>query len=200
MLCLLRNPGFKLIAQNLSVTYQINQRHYQGRHINYYDVLGVKRHADVKEVKVAYFKMAKKFHPDHNKTLDAKQMFELIAEAYDVLSDEDKRKEYDETGCVSERHGGRSAQGPMRQSTDSTYTAEQMYSKIFSSREGFGERQQEVFQDYATNYSGTLDFFFAPFSVFNRAMKAIEPHFFMLQSPKKNFKQGSKGKRQWLIN
>jgi DnaJ-class molecular chaperone len=151
----LRNSSSRLIKQNLSVTYHINQRHYQGRHINYYDILGVRRHSDMKEVKVAYFKMAKKFHPDTNRTLDAKQMFELIAEAYDVLSDEKKRNEYDETGCVSDRHGGRSAHGPGRQSTDSSYTAEQMYSKIFNTKES-SSHQGMAYQDYATNTTGTL--------------------------------------------
>jgi DnaJ-class molecular chaperone len=135
----------------MSVTHHINQRHFQDRHINYYDVLGVKRHADIKEVKVAYFKMAKRFHPDFNKTLDSKQMFELVAEAYEVLSDEDRRAEYDETGCVSSRHGGRSAQGPSRQSTDSRYTAEQMYSKIFNSDEEFQDQQEYPSQDYANS-------------------------------------------------
>jgi curved DNA-binding protein CbpA len=105
------------------------------KHINYYDILGVERHADEKTIKFAYFKMAKKFHPDTNKNLDARQMFEMIAEAYDVLSDEKRRAEYDETGQSSERFGGR-AEGPGRQSSDATYTAEQMYSKIFGSSEG----------------------------------------------------------------
>jgi DnaJ-class molecular chaperone len=52
-----------------------------------------------------------------------------------VLSDEKRRAEYDETGQSSERFGGR-AEGPGRQSSDATYTAEQMYSKIFGSSEG----------------------------------------------------------------
>jgi len=148
MLCLLRNNSLRLTL-NLSVTYHINQRHFQGRQINYYDVLGVKRHSDIKEVKIAYFKMAKRFHPDFNKTLDAKQMFELIAEAYEVLSDDDRRAEYDETGCVASRHGGRSAEGPGRQSTDSSYTAEQMYTKIFNTNETFGSNEEYASQDFA---------------------------------------------------
>ena len=95
----------------------------------------MKRHASEKEIKFAYFKMAKKFHPDTNRNLDAKQMFEMIAEAYEVLSDEKRRSEYDETGQNADRFGGRS-EGPGRQSSDATYTAEQMYSKIFGSSEG----------------------------------------------------------------
>eukprot|EP00088_Acartia_fossae_P030736 TRINITY_DN3171_c0_g1_i5.p1 TRINITY_DN3171_c0_g1~~TRINITY_DN3171_c0_g1_i5.p1 ORF type:complete len:478 (-),score=78.65 TRINITY_DN3171_c0_g1_i5:457-1890(-) len=155
MLSVLRryNPN---IARTLSVTYNINVRHYEGRHINYYDVLGVRQHADTKEIKMAYFKMAKKFHPDFNKTLDARQMFELIAEAYEVLSDEERKKEYDETGCVSHRHGGRASDGPGRQSTDKMYTAEQMYTKIFNTKEDTGHDFQEesAHIDFAASLKG----------------------------------------------
>ena len=49
------------------------------------------KNAELAEIKLAYFNMAKKFHPDTNKTLDARQVFALIAEAYDVLSDEARR-------------------------------------------------------------------------------------------------------------
>jgi len=128
-------------------------RMVQNRVIDYYDVLGVSRYSELKEIKFAYFKMAKKFHPDTNKTLDAKQMFELVAEAYDVLSDEKRRQEYDETGQTAERHGGR-AKGPERMSSDSTYTAEQMYSKIFNSKEL--ELEDEVpHENFATNKLGS---------------------------------------------
>jgi len=135
-------------------SYLINYRQYHGRDISYYDVLGVKQYADIKEIKLAYFKMARKFHPDFNKTLDAKQMFELIAEAYDVLSDEKKKREYDETGHVSERFGGRTAQGPARQSHDRTYTAEQMYSKIFNTSDEINTFDEEAHSDFAVNFSG----------------------------------------------
>merc|ERR1719402_1014202 len=99
---------------------------------DYYVVLGVGKYADIKEIKLAYFNMAKQFHPDTNQTLDAPQMFQLVAEAYDVLSDPERRKEYDETGVASQQFGGTST-GPGRQSTDSPYTADQMYGKIFGS-------------------------------------------------------------------
>ena len=129
-------------------------RSLHDRYINYYDVLGVHQHAELKEIKMAYFKMAKKFHPDTNKTLDAKQMFELVAEAYDVLSDEKKKAEYDETGQASDRFGGRS-HGPGRQSTDSSYTAEQMYSRIFSSDQAAGVEEERAHEDFAISYSGS---------------------------------------------
>ena len=66
-------------------------RHLQQEAPDYYGILGVTKNADLAEIKLAYFNMAKKFHPDTNKTLDARQVFALIAEAYDVLSDEARR-------------------------------------------------------------------------------------------------------------
>ena len=102
--------------------------------------------------------MAKKFHPDSNKTLDARQMFSLIAEAYEVLSDEARRAKYDETGLGEEQFGGRSS-GPGRQQGDSTYTSEEMYQRIFGpGGKGFNNEEGgegEVHNDYAESYAGT---------------------------------------------
>lgn len=66
---------------------------------DYYQTLGVSRKADEKEIKQAYRKLARKLHPDVNpndKTAEAK--FKEVSEAYDVLSDPDKRKLYDQYG------------------------------------------------------------------------------------------------------
>jgi molecular chaperone DnaJ len=65
----------------------------------YYELLGVKRESSPDEIKKAYRKLAMKFHPDRNpddKVAEAR--FKEISEAYEVLSDEDKRHKYDQFG------------------------------------------------------------------------------------------------------
>lgn len=63
--------------------------------VNYYDVLGVSPEAEAEEIKKAYRKLAREYHPDINKSPEAEARFKEIAEAYEVLSDEDKRHSYD---------------------------------------------------------------------------------------------------------
>lgn len=65
---------------------------------DYYEILGIKKDANIKTIQKAYHKLAKKYHPDICKTLskeEAEEKFKLINEAYEVLSDERKRAEYD---------------------------------------------------------------------------------------------------------
>jgi curved DNA-binding protein len=66
---------------------------------DYYDVLGVSRSASPEEIQKAYRKLARKFHPDINKTKEAEDRFKEINEANEVLSDPEKRKKYDTLGA-----------------------------------------------------------------------------------------------------
>jgi curved DNA-binding protein len=65
---------------------------------DYYEILGVTRGADADEVKRAYRKLARKFHPDVSKEKNAEDKFKEVQEAYEVLRDSDKRAAYDQLG------------------------------------------------------------------------------------------------------
>ncbi|XP_012689320.2 dnaJ heat shock protein family (Hsp40) member A3b isoform X2 [Clupea harengus] len=107
---------------------------------DFYQVLGVPRNSSQKEIKKAYYQMAKKFHPDTNPDdPQAKEKFAKLAEAYEVLSDELKRVQYDTYG---------SAEGPSQSRREQQYRGssnvdpEQLFRKIFgdfSGAQGFGD-------------------------------------------------------------
>ncbi|MFW9864948.1 MAG: DnaJ domain-containing protein [Candidatus Thorarchaeota archaeon] len=66
---------------------------------DYYSILGISKDATEEEIKAAYRRLAKKYHPDLNQDdLNAKDKFIELKEAYDTLIDTDKRKVYDEAG------------------------------------------------------------------------------------------------------
>ncbi|MCD8511968.1 MAG: molecular chaperone DnaJ [Bacillus sp. (in: Bacteria)] len=65
---------------------------------DFYDVLGVDKNASEADIKKAYRKLARQYHPDVNKAADAEQKFKEVKEAYDTLSDSNKRAHYDQFG------------------------------------------------------------------------------------------------------
>lgn len=120
---------------------------------DYYKILGVDRNASQEEIKKAYRKLAHKYHPD--KEGGDEQKFKEINEAYQVLSDENKRRQYDQFGRVFE---GAGAQGPWG----------------FDFSQGFGPEVNFDFSSF--NFDEDLgDFFSSIFGGFNpRKRKKVQ--------------------------
>ncbi|MGA2970997.1 MAG: molecular chaperone DnaJ [Candidatus Bathyarchaeia archaeon] len=105
---------------------------------DYYDILGVPRNASKDQLKNEYRKLALKYHPDRNKDPGAEEKFKEISEAYAILSDEDKRAQYDSSG-----HAG----------IDSRYSTEDIFR---------GVNFDEIFRDIGFG-SGGFDSIFDVF-------------------------------------
>lgn len=116
--------------------------------------MGVSRNSSAKDIKKAYYQLAKKYHPDTNKDdPNASKKFQEVSVAYEVLSDDAKRKEYDAWGATSEQMGmGSSGGHQANQNTrdfnwqfkSSTINAEELFRKIF----GEGGFNSSAFNDY----------------------------------------------------
>ena len=86
-----------------------------------YDTLGVAKGASQDEIKKAYRKLARQYHPDKNPgDEEAEERFKEVQAAYDVLSDEEKRKQYDRFGATNGRAGRRAGRTSTSTSAAST--------------------------------------------------------------------------------
>lgn len=130
---------------------------------DYYSVLGVKKDAGDKEIKSAFRKLAKKYHPDTNKNdPNAETRFKEINEAYEVLSDKEKRATYDRFGTVNPQQAGAPAGGYGGFSTQFTTEDVGDFGSIFetifgrsSGRRGNGGARV---QDYPFGGSGRVSY------------------------------------------
>lgn len=128
---------------------------------DYYQILGVPKNSSTKEIKKSYYELAKKYHPDTNKgDTDSSKKFQEVSEAYEVLSDDQKRKEYDTYGQTSEQMGragggaGPQGHGPQGFSQNwqfrSTVDPEELFRKIF----GDNNFRQQGFDDFSESQFG----------------------------------------------
>src|SRR3990167_4795865 len=67
---------------------------------DYYQIMGIKRDASDKDIKTAYRRLARQYHPDLNKDANSEEKFKELGEAYAVLGDAEKRKMYDQYGSA----------------------------------------------------------------------------------------------------
>lgn len=108
---------------------------------DYYEALGVEKTATADEIKKSFRKKARELHPDVNKAPDAEAQFKEIGEAYEVLSDEQKRQVYDTYG-----HDGLQGSGyqPSWNFTDSFPDLNDLFSSFFGGNFGFGGGQRQA--------------------------------------------------------
>lgn len=102
---------------------------------DYYEVLGVDKNASEAEIKSAFRKLAKKYHPDVSKEPDAAEKFKEAQEAYAVLSDDSKRKQYDQFGHQAFQNNG---YGGASGFDFSDFDFSDIFGDLFGSSFGFG--------------------------------------------------------------
>lgn len=115
---------------------------------DYYQILGISNTATEKEIKSAYKKLAKQYHPDVNPSSDSQEKFKEISKAYQVLSDADKKSAYDRLGHSAYEQARQS--GYTNQSTNANYEdifggfrdPMDIFSEFFG-QSGFGRRQTQ---------------------------------------------------------
>lgn len=127
---------------------------------DYYQILGVSKTATQQEIKSAYRKLALQYHPDRNKTKEAEQKFKEVTKAYEVLSDEQKRKTYDQFGATAFEQGAASGPGGP-----------------FGGFGGFAGQQGPFTYSYSTNGGGFEGFggFTDPFEIFEQFFGGASP-------------------------
>lgn len=113
--------------------------------MDYYNILGVSEQAEEEQIKQAYRRLAKKYHPDLNPNdSEAEEKFKNVVEAYETLGDADKRKEYDlkktKTGDGRKRESTASAKSPNKNMADFTKDMERYFG--FSFAGGQAEKQK----------------------------------------------------------
>ena len=153
--------------------------------INYYKILGVSEDADAKEIKAKYRKLAMKYHPDRNPDdKKAEEMFKTVSEAYEILGDENKRKEYDE-----KRKNKRNSNNSQRFAGKKSSRAEQNSESAKRGAEAF-------FRNFSANPNDIKNMFESAFDVNNMSSsdkdkmrehkKSMEQSFENFFKPKKN--------------
>ncbi|HZE86781.1 MAG TPA: DnaJ C-terminal domain-containing protein [Methylomirabilota bacterium] len=122
---------------------------------DYYEILGVGKTASLDEIKKAYRKLALEYHPDRNKTKAGEEKFKEVTKAFEVLSNEEKRKTYDQFGHAAfEQGAGGGGQGP--------------FGGAGGPFGGFGGQNGPFTYTYTSGGSGDFGGFADPFEIFEQ--------------------------------
>lgn len=119
---------------------------------DYYEVLGVDKNASEQEIKRAFRKKAMEYHPDRNKAPDAEEKFKEIANAYEVLSDPDKKRQYDTYGESAFSQGGFGGGNPFQGSS-----IKDIFEQFFGGGFSFGEDDDDddgIFGGFSKMFGG----------------------------------------------
>ncbi|MFM2481694.1 DnaJ C-terminal domain-containing protein [Celerinatantimonas sp. YJH-8] len=115
---------------------------------DYYQILGVSKDADEQAIKRAYRKLARKYHPDVSKEANAEQRFKEVGEAYEVLSNSQKRAAYDQYGSQWKAASGGGAHGGWQNSSGFNG------SNPFGGQGDFGDFFENIFGQRSGGFSG----------------------------------------------
>lgn len=128
---------------------------------DYYQVLGIPRTATSDEIKKAYRKLAKQYHPDVNKATDAEAKFKEINEANEVLSDPNKRRQFDSYGSNPQGYSQGNSRG--YQSNAQYQSMDDLFQEIFrasqAQRQAQYQRQQQNQQGPTYTYQRKVSVF-----------------------------------------
>ena len=111
---------------------------------DYYKILGVDKKASKEEIKKAYKKLAKKYHPDINKDEDAAEQFKEINEAASMLGDDQKRQQYDQFGTTANGFGGAGFDYSDFSSFAEGFDFGDIFDSFFGGNFGFSRRRSTV--------------------------------------------------------
>jgi molecular chaperone DnaJ len=134
---------------------------------DYYKTLGLAKGASVDEIKKSYKKLAKKYHPDVSQEKDAEKKFKEVVEAYQVLSDPEKKQNYDNYGDAYKNfqgHSGFGGFGGASQGQRMDFDFEDIFNQFagmnFDLGDLFGRRKQRSRKDYGQNIKVNMNLTF----------------------------------------